>query len=74
MRRSGIGYFFIKANATLSFSSKLEELISNPPASSNSSDETVDPYDEIRKLKALLDDGIITEEDFNAKKKQLLGI
>ena len=30
--------------------------------------------DEIRKFKALLDDGIITEEEFNAKKKQLLGL
>ncbi len=30
--------------------------------------------DEIRKYKELLDDGIITEEEFSAKKKQLLGI
>ena len=30
--------------------------------------------DEIRKFKALLDEGIITEEEFNAKKKQLLGL
>ena len=30
--------------------------------------------DEIRKFKALLDDGIITEEEFNAKKSQLLGL
>jgi hypothetical protein len=30
--------------------------------------------DEIRELKSLLDDGIITQEDFDAKKKQLLGI
>ena len=29
---------------------------------------------EIRKFKALLDDGIITEEEFQAKKKQLLGL
>lgn len=30
--------------------------------------------DEIRKYKQLMDDGIITEDEFNAKKKQLLGI
>lgn len=30
--------------------------------------------DEIRELKDLLEDGLITEEEFNAKKKQLLGI
>lgn len=30
--------------------------------------------DEIKKYKALLDDGIITQEEFEAKKKQLLGL
>nr|DAU00696.1 MAG TPA: Short C-terminal domain [Caudoviricetes sp.] len=30
--------------------------------------------DEIRGLKQLLDEGILTEEKFTAKKKQLLGI
>jgi hypothetical protein len=29
---------------------------------------------ELRKLKGLLDDGVITQEDFDAKKKQLLGL
>ena len=31
-------------------------------------------YDELRKLKSLLDDGIITEDEFTAKKKQILNI
>ena len=35
---------------------------------------TVSPVEEIRKYKELLDIGAITEEDFEAKKKQLLGI
>lgn len=30
--------------------------------------------DDLRNLKALLDDGIITQEDFDAKKKELLGL
>ncbi len=30
--------------------------------------------DEIRSLKGLLDDGIISQEEFDAKKKQLLGL
>lgn len=38
-----------------------------PPAPSSSADE-------IRKFKELLDDGIITEEEFNSKKKELLGL
>ena len=33
-----------------------------------------DPYEEIKKLKELLDMGIITEEEFNLKKKNILGI
>jgi predicted Zn-dependent peptidase len=32
------------------------------------------PSDEIRKFKSLLDDGIISQEEFDAKKKQLLGL
>ena len=32
------------------------------------------PVDELRKLKMLLDEGIITQEDFDNKKKQLLGL
>lgn len=33
-----------------------------------------DVYDEIRKLKSLLDDGIIAQDEFEQKKRQLLGI
>lgn len=36
--------------------------------------QPVDTAEELRKFKSLLDEGIITEEEFNAKKKQLLGI
>lgn len=37
----------------------------------NISDENID---DLRKLKELLDDGILTQEEFDAKKKQILGI
>lgn len=33
-----------------------------------------DPYEELTKLKKLLDDGIISQEDFDKKKKELLGL
>lgn len=33
-----------------------------------------DPYAELKKAKELLDAGVISQEDFDAKKKQLLGI
>lgn len=35
---------------------------------------SISPAEEIRKYKELLDDGIITDEEFQAKKKQLLGL
>ena len=39
-----------------------------------SSNSNISNADEIRKYKSLLDDGIITEEEFQAKKKELLGL
>ena len=37
-------------------------------------DVSTDPSNEIRKYKSLLDDGMITQEEFDAKKKQLLNL
>lgn len=39
-----------------------------------SKSETIDPYEEVKKAKELLDMGIITQEEFDIKKKQLLGL
>ena len=38
------------------------------------SEEVLSTADELRMFKELLDDGIITQEEFDAKKKQLLGL
>ena len=42
--------------------------------SETATDHTTLPIEDIKKLKALLDDGIITEEEFETKKKQLLNL
>lgn len=42
--------------------------------SSSSHSSELSSADELRKFKHLLDDGIITQKEFDAKKKQLLGI
>lgn len=42
--------------------------------STNDSQAPADPYEELKKLKELLDMGVITQEEFNTKKKQLLNI
>ena len=33
-----------------------------------------DPYEKLAKLKKLLDDGVISQEDFDAAKSKLLGV
>jgi len=43
-------------------------------ATINTPQPQIDTTDELRKYKALLDDGIITQEEFDSKKKQLLVI
>lgn len=44
------------------------------PEAANTAASTSDYTQELRLLKALLDDGIITQEEFDAKKRQLLGL
>lgn len=48
-----------------------ENTQSNPP---ESHPDKIDPANEIRKYKQLLDDGIITQDEFESKKKQLLNL
>ena len=36
--------------------------------------ETVDVKEELKKYKEMLDEGLITQEDYDAKKKELLGL
>ena len=40
----------------------------------NTAAAPVDAVEEIQRYKALMDQGILSEEEFNAKKRQLLGI
>ena len=61
--------------------SKLYERYSNYKTRENvqiKSEETIkeknDPYEELKKLKELLDMGIINEEEFESKKKELLNL
>lgn len=46
----------------------------NPQSDDSEKDSTPDPAEEIKKYKKLLDGGFITEEDYEAKKKQILGL
>lgn len=61
----------IADNALNAFSRMIKKTTAPSSAIIPKSDSTAD---EIRKFKELLDDGIITQEEFNVKKKQLLGL
>ena len=47
---------------------------SNKHGSINTIQQEISEADELMKFKNLLDNGIISQEEFEAKKKQLLGI
>lgn len=53
---------------------KLKSFIENKQEKETEHNSGVSDADELRKYKQLLDDGIINQEEFDAKKKQLLGI
>ena len=67
-------FFFTKAE--LSAALQIRDYVSgyDGKESAPSSGMVVSVVEEIRGLKGLLDDGIITQEEFNAKKRSLLGL
>lgn len=50
------------------------QLICEKNTAKGTSNSNASPFDEVRAFKELLDEGIITEDEFEAKKKKLLGI
>ena len=61
-----------EAEIVVAYVKKRIEEIKNAPAGGIV--QQVSPADELKKYKELLDMGIITQEEFDAKKKQLLGL
>lgn len=61
-----------KANKDIeAIKERVEDFINKPKESDSSSTDSID---ELPKLKKMLDDGILTQEEFDAKKKQILGL
>lgn len=54
--------------------STLQLICNSVEAPAENSDKTISSADEILKFKNLLDSGVISQEEFEAKKKQLLGL
>ena len=57
-----------------SIQSTFENIRSSASSIASTCSKTLSEADELVKFKNLLDQGIITEDEFNAKKKQLLGL
>jgi hypothetical protein len=51
-----------------------QEYVEDTPAQESPGDEEPSYLDELERLSQLKDEGVITEEDFATKKKQLLGL
>lgn len=59
----------------LNIKSYIEDIIANKSNSQNTIiQQSYSDADELMKFKKLLDDGVITQEEFDAKKKQILGL
>lgn len=63
--------FTVNGDQTLYDVTQKQKTESNKLSENKISDTNID---DLRKLKELLDDGILTQEEFDAKKKQILGI
>ncbi|MFT4413322.1 SHOCT domain-containing protein [Fredinandcohnia humi] len=70
--------FFIWSNSIIHIAQELKSLIDSllhsNPIQTASSNTSIDIADQIKKLADLRDSGILTDEEFNDKKKQLLDI
>ena len=68
-------FFFTKANLEMAL--RLRDYISDYEKASASAEKEKDSgslIEELRGLKVLVDEGVLTQEEFEAKKRQLLGI
>lgn len=67
----------VPAHIAIEIKNAIENLKKDFKSTASTTKQEKDMYDvadEIRELKDLLDDGILSQEEFDAKKKQLLGI
>lgn len=71
---AGMGFMGMGINATGNAIGAFQQPVNQPQQPQQSQPAEKDPYEEISKYKKLLDEGIITQEEFDKKKKELLGL
>jgi hypothetical protein len=68
----------VNAFKTVAYPNAPEQLVGFDAAGPQTAEPSIAPpedaIEQIKKYKALMDEGIISEQDFEAKKKQLMGI
>ena len=66
---SGMAFMGMGINAAGSVMSNVQQPVQQPPQTAEE-----DPYEKLAKFKKMLDEGLITEEDYNEQKKKILGV
>lgn len=66
-------WMYLNTDEAEAFVSKLQEFVAAADTGSKVLVSTHDPLDQIKKLKDLLDAGVITQEEFESKKSDLMG-
>jgi len=66
--------FFNDIETATKVSNELTNAIEESKSAKNGANNAATAMDELKKLKELLDMGIVSQEEFDAKKKQLLGL
>ena len=69
VQQGGQGY----SNPALGFNQP-QQPANQTTTSTESKEEKEDPYEKLAKLKKLLDDGVISQEEFDEAKKKLLDL
>lgn len=60
--------------AGMAFGNVIASSVQQAMAPEKEGNDISDQVEQLRSLKALLDEGILTQEEFNAKKKEILGL
>ncbi len=71
---SGMAFMGMGVNAAGSVMNAVQQPVAQQPAAQQTQAPQEDPYEKLSKLKKMLDEGLITQEDYDEQKKKLLGV
>lgn len=71
---SGMAFMGMGINSAGGAMGAFQQPVQQPQQPVQPAQSQEDPYERLAKLKKLADDGVITQEEFEAEKKKLLGV